>query len=89
VHTMGSFIFKTGKPTAGWYTAMLMCAFSIWALVLIGHNVPYDGIQWLYAAIYYVATFLMLEAWFQHLIGSSLPYFARKMKAFVLGKKNQ
>lgn len=85
VHTMGSFIFKTGKPTAGWYTAILMCAFSIWSLVQINRDVPYDGIQWLYAVIYFIVTFVLLEVWFQHLIGSSLPLFVRKMKAYVFG----
>lgn len=87
VHTMGSFIFKTGKPTAGWYTAILMCAFSIWSLVQINRNVPYDGIQWLYAVLVFLVMFVLLEAWFQHLIGSSLSHFVKCMRAHVFGKK--
>ena len=63
-----------------------MCAFSIWAVIYMGRHVEYDGIQWLWAALYYVAMFALLEAWFQHLIGSSLPHFAKSMRAFVFGK---
>lgn len=88
VHTMGSFIFRLRKPSPGWYTAVIMCAYSIWALVVINRNIDYEGIQWLWASLYYVGLFALLEAWFQHLIGSSLPSFARKMRAFVFGKKN-
>ena len=87
VHTMGSFIFKLGKPSPGWYTAILMCAFAIWGLVVLNRNVNYPGIQWLWASLYYVGLFVLLETWFQHLIGSSLPHFARSMRAFVFGKK--
>ena len=64
-----------------------MCAFSIWAVIYMGRHVEYDGIQWLWAALYYVAMFALLEAWFQHLIGSSLPHFAKSMRAFVFGRK--
>ena len=83
VHTMGIFVFKLGKPSPGWYTAAGMCAFSIWSLVVLNRNVEYDGIQWLWAMLYYVAMFACLELWFQHLIGSSLPYFASKMRAYI------
>ena len=88
VHTMGTFIFRLRKPSPGWYTAVIMCAYSIWALVVINRHIDYEGIQWLWASLYYVGMFALLEAWFQHLIGSSLPSFARKMRAFVFGKKN-
>ena len=87
VHTMGSFIFKLGKPSPGWYTAILMCAFAIWGLVVLNRNVNYPGIQWFWASLYYVGLFVLLETWFQHLIGNSLPHFARSMRAFVFGKK--
>lgn len=86
VHTMGSFIFRLGKPSPGWYTGILMCAYSIWALVVINRNIAYDNIQWLYAALLYIVAFALLEIWFQHLIGSSLPFFARKMREFVFGE---
>ena len=64
-----------------------MCAFAIWGLVVLNRNVNYPGIQWLWASLYYVGLFVLLETWFQHLIGSSLPHFARSMRAFVFGKK--
>ena len=83
VHTMGIFIFRLGKPSPGWYTAILMCAFSIWALVVLNRNVDYAGIQWLWAALFFIGLFIILEAWFQHLIGSSLPHFAKSMKAYL------
>ena len=83
VHTMGSIIFKLGKPSPGWYTAILMCAFSIWALVVLNRNVEYAGIQWLWTAFYFLATFILLEVWFQNLIGSSLPLFVKSMKAYL------
>ena len=87
VHTVGTFAFRLEKPSAGWYTAMLMCAYSIWAVIYVGRHVEYDGIQWLWAALYYVATFALLEAWFQHLVGSSIPVFFRSVKAYVFEKK--
>jgi len=87
VHTMGSFIFRLGNPSPGWYTGILMCAYSIWALVAINRHIAYDNIQWLYAALFFVSGFAFLEIWFHHLIGSSLPLFARKMRAFVFGTR--
>ena len=83
VHTIGSFIFRLGKPSPGWYTGILMCAYSIWALVVINRHIVYDDIQWLYAVLFFVSGFALLEIWFHHLIGSSLPLFVRKMRAFV------
>ena len=83
VHTMGSIIFKLGKQSPGWYTAILMCAFSIWALVVLNRNVEYAGIQWLLTAFYFLGTFILLEVWFQYLIGSSLPRFAKSMKTYL------
>ena len=88
VHTMGSIIFKLGKPSPGWYTAILMCAFSIWAMVVLNRNVEYAGIQWLWTALYFLGTFILLEVWFQHLIGSSLPRFAKSMKAYLKKRFN-
>ena len=74
----------TGCPhTPGWYTAILMCAFSIWALVAVNSGVEYAGIQWLWTALYFLGTFILLEVWFQHLIGSSLPLFVKSMRAYL------
>lgn len=85
VHMMGSFIFRLGKPSPGWYTGVLMCIYSIWALVVINRHIAYDNIQWLYAVLLFIGGFVLLELWFHHLIGSSLPFFVRKMRAFVFG----
>ena len=86
VHTMGAFIFRLGKPSPGWYTGILMCAYSIWALVVVNCNIEYAGIQWLYAVLLFAGGFALLELWFHHLIGSSLSFFARKMRAYVFEK---
>ena len=72
VHNMGIFLFRLRGVSPGWWTAMLMCAYSIWAIVLIGRNIAYDGIQWLWGALMFLACFLALEVAFQKLIGNTL-----------------
>ena len=72
VHNMGIFLFRLRGVSPGWWTAMLMCAYSIWAIVVIGRNIPYDGIQWLWGALMFLACFLALEVAFQKLIGNTL-----------------
>ena len=71
VHNMGIFLFRLRGVSPGWWTAMLMCAYSIWAIVLIGRNIAYDGIQWLWGALMFLACFLALEVAFQKLIGNT------------------
>ena len=71
VHNMGIFLFRLRGVSPGWWTAMLMCAYSIWAIVVIGRNIPYDGIQWLWGALMFLACFLALEVAFQKLIGNT------------------
>ena len=72
VHNMGIFLFRLRGVSPGWWTAMLMCAYSIWAIVVIGCNIAYDGIQWLWGALMFLACFLALEVAFQKLIGNTL-----------------
>ena len=71
VHNMGIFLFRLRGVSPGWWTAMLMCAYSIWAIVLIGRNIAYDGTQWLWGALMFLACFLALEVAFQKLIGNT------------------
>jgi len=87
VHTVGTFVFRLGKPSPGWYTGVVMCAYAVWSLTLIRRHITYDPIQWLYALILFFAAFALLEVWFHHLIGSNLPLFIRKMQTFVFGRK--
>ena len=88
VHNMGIFIFRLRGVSPGWWTAVLMAAYAIWALVVLNHNIDYAGIQWLWTALYFLGTFILLEVWFQHLIGSSLPRFAKSMKAYLKKRFN-
>ena len=46
VHNMGIFLFRLRGVSPGWWTAMLMCAYSIWAIVVVNRNIDNDGIQW-------------------------------------------
>lgn len=48
VHTMGIWLFRLGKPSPGWYTAVMMCAYAIWAIVFFNRHATYNGIQWLW-----------------------------------------
>lgn len=72
VHNMGIFLFRLKGVSPGWWTAMLMCAYSIWAIVVIGRNITYDGIQWLWGALMFLACFICLEVMFQKMIGNTL-----------------
>ena len=84
IHTMGIFIFKLGKPSPGWYTAIVMLGFSIWSIVVINQNIDYAPIQWLWTALYYIGSFLLLEVWFQHLLGSNIQRFAKAMRSHMI-----
>ena len=83
VHNMGIFLFRLRGVSPGWWTAMLMCAYSIWAIVLIGRNIAYDGIQWLWGALMFLACFLALEVAFQKLIGNTLTNIKASVARFL------
>ena len=83
VHNMGIFLFRLRGVSPGWWTAMLMCAYSIWAIVLIGRNIAYDGIQWLWGALMFLACFLALEVAFQKLIGNTLAKIRASVTRFL------
>ncbi|MBQ6743107.1 MAG: hypothetical protein IJR04_11065 [Bacteroidales bacterium] len=83
VHNMGIVLFRLRGVSPGWWTAMLMCAYSIWAIVLIGRNIAYDGIQWLWGALMFLACFLALEVAFQKLIGNTLAKIRASVTRFL------
>lgn len=90
VHTMGIFLFQLRKPSPGWYTAVIMAAYAIWALVKFNATVDYPGIQWLWGVVWFVAIFALLEAWFQHIVGNKLTDLPKIMRPFLkqrFGKK--
>ena len=72
VHNMGIFLFRLKGVSPGWWTAVLMAAYSIWAIVVINRNITYSGIQWLWGVLMFLACFLCLELMFQKMIGNTL-----------------
>ena len=83
VHNMGIFIFRLRGVSPGWYTAVLMAVYAIWALVVLNHNIDYAGIQWLWAALYFVAGFACLEVSVQKALGNTLEHLKTSVKAFA------
>lgn len=81
VHNMGIVLFRLRGVSPGWWTAMLMAAYSIWAIVMINRNIDYSGLQWLWAVLAFLGGFFCMEVAFQHLIGnrlSDVPKIARR-----------
>lgn len=72
VHNMGIFLFRLKGVSPGWWTAMLMAAYSIWAIIVINRNIVYDGIQWLWGALMFLACFLAMEVFFHTMVGNTL-----------------
>ena len=83
VHNWGIVMFRLKGVSPGWYTAMLQGIYSIWALVLINRNVEYDGIQWLWAALFFVGGFLVMEALTLRSTGKPVLEIAGNAKAFI------
>lgn len=83
VHTMGIFLFKLHKPSPGWYTAILMAAFAVWSIVKIGMDIEYPGIQWLWAALWFVSGFVMLETGVQAVFGNKITDIPKLAKAML------
>lgn len=81
IHTMGIFLFRLGKPSPGWYTAILMCGFVIWSIVTLNANVEYEGVQWLYGVLCFFVCFLTMEFFVQRILGNRL----RDMPRLMLG----
>ena len=83
VHNMGIFVFRLKGVSPGWWTAVGMAIFAIWALVILNRNIAYAGIQWLWAALYFIAGFICLEVSVQKLLGNTLEHIQTSVKAFV------
>ena len=83
IHNWGIVMFRLKRVTPGWYSAMLQGIWSIWALVLINRDIEYDGIQWLWASLFYIVLFLMLEALTWRTAGKTLPEVMSSFRSFV------
>lgn len=83
VHNVGIFLFRLRGVSPGWWTAMLMAAYCIWAIVVIGRNIDYSGIQWLWGVLAFLGCFLCMEAAFQRLIGNRLSDMPKAMRRFL------
>lgn len=83
VHNWGIFMFRLRGVSPGWWTAVLMCAYAIWAIVVINRHIDYDGIQWLWGVLYFIGGFICLEVAVQWLLGNTPSKLKASVKAFA------
>ena len=83
VHNWGIFMFRLRGVSPGWWTAVLMCAYAIWAIVVINRHIDYDGIQWLWGVLYFIGGFICLEVAVQKLLGNTPSKLKASVKAFA------
>lgn len=83
VHNMGIFLFQLKGVSPGWYTAMLMAGYSIWAIILINRNIDYLGIQWLWGFLCFIGGFMCLQLSVHYLMGSTPMKSFAKAKVFL------
>ncbi len=83
IHNWGIFMFRLKGVSPGWWTAIGMAAYAIWAIVQINQNIEYNGIQWLWGILFFFVCFIMMEMVFQSLIGSSPSRMINAFKAFL------
>lgn len=83
VHNMGIFLFQLKGVSPGWYTAVLMAAYAIWAIVLINRNIDYPGIQWLWGILWFLLGFMCLEISVHYLMGSTPKKSLGQAKLFL------
>ncbi len=83
IHNWGIFMFRLKGFSPGWWTAIGMAAYAIWAIVQINQNIEYNGIQWLWGILFFFVCFIMMEMVFQSLIGSSPSRMINAFKAFI------
>lgn len=76
-------MFRLKGVSPGWYTAMLQGIYSIIAIVIISRNIEYDGIQWLWAALFFVGAFVILEFCTLKTTGKPIPEIAGNARAFL------
>ena len=89
VHNMGIVLFRLRGVSPGWWTAMLMCAYSIWAIVTINRNIAYDGIQWLWGTLMFIGCFFALEVFFQKMVGNTLTNIKASVARFLKERFNK
>ena len=90
VHNWGIFMFQLKGVSPGWWTAVLMAAYAIWAIVVINRNIDYDCIQWLWGVLYFLGGFACLEVAVQKLMGNTMSKIKTSVRAFArqrFGKK--
>ena len=80
---MGIFLFPLRGLSPGWWTAMGMAAYAIWGLVEINQAYDYTGIQWLWATLYFIATFIAMEIGFQKMIKNSFSNTIHSARSFL------
>jgi hypothetical protein len=83
IHNWGIVMFRLKGVSPGWYTAMLQGIWSIYALVLINRNIDYDGIQWLWATLFYVGMFIVMELLTWKVTGKRIPEAMANFRAFA------
>ena len=83
IHNWGIFMFRLKGVSPGWWTAIGMAAYAIWAIVQINQNIEYNGIQWLWGILFFFVGFIMMEMVFQSLIGSSPSRMKNAFKTFI------
>ncbi len=83
IHNWGIFMFRLKGVSPGWWTAIGMAAYAIWAIIQINQNIEYNGIQWLWGIFFFFVCFIMMEMVFQSLIGSSPSRMINAFKAFI------
>ena len=76
-------MFRLKGVSPGWWSAVGMTVYAIWAIVQINQNVEYSGIQWLWGVLYFLGSFLILEVMVQLFIGNSPSRMINAFKAFI------
>ena len=90
IHNWGIFMFRLKGFSPGWWTAIGMATYAIWAIVKINQTVEYNSVLWLWGLLYFFVCFIMMEVVFQSLIGSSPSRMKNAFKTFIkqrFGKK--
>ena len=83
IHNWGIFMFRLKGFSPGWWTAIGMATYAIWAIVKINQTVEYNSVLWLWGLLYFFVCFIMMEVVFQSLIGSSPSRMKNAFKTFI------
>lgn len=83
IHNWGIFMFRLKGVSPGWWSAVGMAVYAIWAIVQINQNIEYSSIQWLWGVLYFLGSFLILEVMVQLFIGNSPSRMRNAFKTFI------